>query len=37
MAEKEHTQIILNCEKLERRFALLRNHRLEEYHIDHQS
>ena len=34
MAEKEHTQIILNCEKLERRFALLRNHRLEEYHIE---
>ncbi|MBQ9803505.1 MAG: Rne/Rng family ribonuclease [Lentisphaeria bacterium] len=28
-------EIILNCEKLERRFALLHNSRLEEYEIEH--
>ncbi len=34
MTEKVNTQIILNCEKLETRFALLRNERLEEYQIE---
>ncbi len=34
MTEKINTQIILNCEKLETRFALLRNQRLEEYQIE---
>ena len=32
--EKKGKQIILNCEKLERRFALLNNGRLEEYQIE---
>ena len=31
---KHKTQIILNCEQLETRFALLRNGRLEEYEIE---
>lgn len=35
MAEK--TQVILNCEKLETRFAFLKNGRLEEYEIERQS
>lgn len=34
MTEQVNTQIILNCEKLETRFALLRNHRLEEYQLE---
>ena len=34
MTEKTFTQIILNCEKLETRFALLSNKRLEEYEIE---
>ena len=32
--ENKGKQIILNCEKLERRFALLQNGRLEEYQIE---
>ena len=32
--KKETREIILNCEKLERRFALLRDGRLEEYQIE---
>ena len=32
--DKTGKQIILNCEKLERRFALLNNGRLEEYQIE---
>ncbi len=32
--EKEKRQIILSCEKLETRFALLNNQRLEEYNIE---
>ena len=32
---KNGKEIILNCEKLERRFALLNNGRLEEYKIEH--
>lgn len=32
---KNSKEIILNCEKLERRFALLNNGRLEEYKIEH--
>ena len=32
---KSNKEIILNCEKLERRFALLGNGRLEEYKIEH--
>jgi len=32
---KSSKEIILNCEKLERRFALLNNGRLEEYKIEH--
>ena len=31
---KNKKQIILNCEELETRFALLRNGRLEEYEIE---
>ena len=32
---KNGKEIILNCEKLERRFALLNDGRLEEYKIEH--
>ena len=32
--EKSGKQMILNCEKLERRFAMLNDGRLEEYQIE---
>ena len=34
MAKKEKKQVILNCEELETRFAMLKNGRLEEYEIE---
>ena len=34
MLKKDKKQIIINCEELETRFALLKNSRLEEYEID---
>ena len=34
MPKKDKKQIIINCEELETRFAMLKNSRLEEYEID---
>ena len=37
MLKKDKKQIIINCEELETRFALLKNSRLEEYEIERPS
>ena len=37
MLKKDRRQIIINCEELETRFALLKNSRLEEYEIERPS